>query len=146
MTRVARSPFVFSFRVSLHDTDAAGVMFFAHLFRHAHDAYEAFMTDIGLPLDALIRAGKTALPLVHAEADYQAPMRHGDRIDVEVRVADVARRGFRLSYRFLDATGQSAATALTVHVRVRPGTTGAEALPDELAAALRARQANDEPA
>ena len=37
----------YHFTTSLHDIDAAGVLFFAHLYRHAHDAYEAFMSDIG---------------------------------------------------------------------------------------------------
>jgi len=36
-------PFEYRFTVQLHDTDAAGRLFFAHLFRHAHDAYEALM-------------------------------------------------------------------------------------------------------
>lgn len=36
-------------------------MFYGHLFRHAHDAYECFMGEIGWPLDRLIRArGRTA--------------------------------------------------------------------------------------
>ncbi|MFP4063447.1 MAG: acyl-CoA thioesterase, partial [Halochromatium sp.] len=75
------------FRVALHDTDAAGVLFFAHLFRHAHDAYEAMMARIGWPLDGLIRERQLGLPLVHAEADYRRPMRHGDQVAVRVERA-----------------------------------------------------------
>jgi len=74
------------FEVHLHDTDAAGVMFYGHLFRHAHDAYEAFMAELGFPLARLIRAAQWHLPLVHAEADYEGAMCHGDHILVDVSV------------------------------------------------------------
>jgi hypothetical protein len=49
-------PFRYDFRVALHDIDAAGIMFYGHLFRHAHDAYEAFMGAIGFPLERIIAA------------------------------------------------------------------------------------------
>ena len=74
-------------QVRLHAIDAAGVMFFAHLFRYAHDAYEAYMARIGLPLPEVIQRRHWLLPLVHAEADYRAPMRHGERLEVAVRIA-----------------------------------------------------------
>ncbi|PQJ97658.1 acyl-CoA thioesterase [Chromatium okenii] len=68
------TPFTYFFTLRLHDTDAAGRLFFAHLFRHAHDAFENLMTALGVPLDAMISAGQTLLPLIHAEADYRQPL------------------------------------------------------------------------
>ena len=130
---VTEGPFAHAFEVRLHDTDAAGVLFFAHLFRHAHDAYESLMAAAGFPLQDLIRNG-TALPIVHAEADYQAPMRQGDRIRVAVGVAEIRRRSFSLDYRFLDEQGLLRARARTVHVLIGADTT--MALPDDLRQAL----------
>lgn len=130
---MTESHFAHAFEVRLHDTDAAGVLFFAHLFRHAHDAYESLMAAAGFPLQGLIRSG-TALPIVHAEADYQAPMRQGDRIRVAVTTAEIRRRSFSLDYRFLDDQGLLRARARTVHVL-----TGADTnkdLPDDLRRAL----------
>jgi 1,4-dihydroxy-2-naphthoyl-CoA hydrolase len=106
------------FRVALHDTDAAGLMFFAHLLRHAHDAYEAWMAQIGFPLDGLIRDGANRLPLVHAEADYRRALRHGDAVTVQLGVAAVGQASFTIDYRFLCAGGVIAATARTVHAGV----------------------------
>lgn len=57
-------------------------MFYGHLFRHAHDAYECFMGEIGWPLDRLIRAEDALLPLMHAEADYRVPLRHTEAVTV----------------------------------------------------------------
>lgn len=122
------------FTIRLHDTDAAGLLFFGYLFRHAHDAFEAFMDMIGFPVDLMIRDGRMLLPLTHAEADYRRPQRHGDAVRVLVSVLEIRRRSFSIGYRFINAQGEVAATARTVHVQV-----GAEILPAaELSAPLRA--------
>ena len=124
------------FRVALHDTDAAGVLFFAHLFRHAHDAYEAWMAQLGFPLDAMIRGGDLGLPLVHAEADYRRPMRHGDQVSVTLGVAELGEGSFTIDYRFHLDGGKLAATARTVHVCIQPGEAGPRLLPESLSVAL----------
>lgn len=123
------------FRVALHDTDAAGVLFFGHLFRHAHDAYEAAMARIGWPIDALIRKRQLALPIVHAAADYRQPIRHGDTIDVVLKVTEIAERRFNLAYGFLSG-GQDVATAQSVHVATDSAGGRILQLPDGLVAAL----------
>lgn len=130
---MGKAPFAYGFEVRLHDTDAAGVLFYAHLFRHTHDAYESLMAAAGHPLQDLIRAG-TGLPIIHAEADYQAPMRQGERIRVELLVAEIRPRSFRLDYRFLDDKGVTRARAHTVHVLA--GAIGARVLPQTLRQSL----------
>lgn len=127
--------FDYRFRVCLHDIDAAGVMFYGHLFRHAHDAYEGFMSALGFPLDGLIRAG-CRLPLVHAEADFLMPMHHGDEIQVMVGVGALGGARFTLAYGFWDGAGALRARARTVHVHVAESGAGAAPLPEDLRAAL----------
>ncbi len=126
------------FTVSLHDVDSAGVLFFSHLFRHAHDAYERLMEALGFPLPALIDEG-VRLPLTHAEADYLRPLRHGDAITVEIEVTELGRSSFALGYRFVDALGHIRAEAATVHVHVDPATGHGTPLPPALAEALARR-------
>lgn len=123
------------FRVALHDTDAAGVLFFAHLFRHAHDAYEAMMARIGWPLDGLIRERQIGLPLVHAEADFRRPLRHGDQVAVRIERAELAEQGFSLAYGFFIGE-REVATALSVHAAIDPRLGKRQPLPPELARAL----------
>lgn len=147
-------PFEYRFIIRLHDTDAAGLLFFGHLFRHAHDACESFMEAIGFPLDRLIQDGQILLPLAHAEADYRLPLRHGDAVRVMVGIAEIRRRSFTIDYRFIKDGDQIAATARTVHVLVSPDqlsgavtgtrggsdrkTTDTDFLPEPLRAALSA--------
>ncbi len=137
---MSEKPFEYAISIRLHDTDAAGRLFFAHLFRHAHDAYEALMSSLGFPLAALIREGETLLPLTHAQADYRRPMLHGDRVRVEVRVMEVRRRSFAIGYRFLGEQGETLASARTVHVLIN---NDPAALPPALHAALSTQLADD---
>lgn len=123
-------------RIQLYDTDAAGRLFFAHLFRHAHDAFEAFMDHLGFPLDRLISGGEVLLPLVHAEADYLRPLCHGDQARVSLTIEDIRNRSFAVSYRFETDPGQLVATARTIHVQIRPDGSPGPGLPEALRAAL----------
>jgi len=132
----ASATFTHRFTVRLHDTDAAGVMFYGHLFRHAHDAYEAFMTELGLPLAQMVGAAQWHLPLVHAEADYEGAMRHGDEISIDLDVAHIGRSAFTLAYRFAGRDRRRLATARTVHACVAPGDHTSLPLPRELREAL----------
>ncbi|WP_459870783.1 acyl-CoA thioesterase [Endothiovibrio diazotrophicus] len=125
------------FHVALHDTDAAGVLFFAHLLRHAHDAYEGLMAAGGMPLAGVVAEGAFHLPIVHCEADYRAPLRHGDKVAVAVTVARVGESAFTLRYRFT-AGGEEAAAATTVHVALDPASRAKRPLPAPLRALLAA--------
>lgn len=129
----------FQFKVALHDTDAAGVLFFSHLFRHAHDAYEAFMDKIGFPLEHLLATNDYLLPLVHAEADYLQPMRHGDLVLIRLSLLRIGNSSFSLAYEFIGNEGQTLAKASTVHVAVNHDNHSKTPLPAALTSALSAR-------
>jgi 1,4-dihydroxy-2-naphthoyl-CoA hydrolase len=129
----------YRFRVHLHDIDAAGVMFYAHLFRYAHDAYECLMGALGFPLEGLIRDG-CRLPLVHAEADYLLPLRHGEDIGVQLEMARLGESSFTLAYGFLDEAGILRARVQTVHAHLAPDGQMAVPLPEALRAVLAACQ------
>ncbi|MBK5968340.1 MULTISPECIES: acyl-CoA thioesterase [Thiorhodovibrio] len=128
--------FEYSFRIALHDVDAAGLIFFGNLFRHLHDAYECWMETLGFPIDALIRQGEILLPLIHAEADYRAPMRHGARIRIQLGLDQLAATRFTLTYRCLNQDNTLAATALTRHCCIDPERHKPTPIPGNLAKAL----------
>ncbi|RKT43665.1 acyl-CoA thioesterase [Thiocapsa rosea] len=128
--------FAYTFSVRLHDTDAAGRLFFGHLFRHAHDAYEAFMAQAGLPLERLIREGELLLPLVHAEADYHRPLCQGDRVQISLAIEEIRTRSFAVGYRFETQDGTLAATAKTVHLQINRDGSPASCLSDGILDAI----------
>lgn len=125
----------YQFTVPLHDIDAAGVMFFTHILRHAHNAYEAFMAEIGFELKSLIKENQH-LPLIHTEATFLRPIRHGDKVSVHLQVATIGYTSFTVSYRFLDQNENELAKVETSHVLISPYKGERRALPDDLREAL----------
>ncbi len=138
VTAMPQTPFEYRYRLALHEVDAAGVAFFGHLFRHAHDAYELFMEDLGLGLRELLEEGSRGLPLVHCEADFLAPIRHRDQVRVELTVIRLGSSSFDIGYRFLAEDGRPLARAETRHVLVDRAEGSPLPLPPNMRASLAA--------
>jgi 1,4-dihydroxy-2-naphthoyl-CoA hydrolase len=122
--------------VRLYDTDAAGFLFFGSQFRFAHEALEEFLDHLGLPIARIIRGGRTLFPVVHAEADYRAPLAAGDRLSVQVAVRAIGERSFTVGYRLLLADGREAGSVVTVHSALDRATGSSRPLPESLRTAL----------
>ena len=122
--------------VPFQDIDAAGVVFYAHLFRYAHEAYEDFMQHIGHSLQDMLAAGSYLLPVVHAQADYRRPLHHADKLNIELRLTKLGRTSFTLDYRVLVDNQTEHASLQTVHVALDRTRQGPQTLPAPLQAAL----------
>jgi 1,4-dihydroxy-2-naphthoyl-CoA hydrolase len=128
--------FHFPYTVGLHDTDAAGLIFSANIFRICHIADEAFLKEIGFGMAELFSHRTLGLPVVHLEADFQKPLRVGDEVEIRARVAKIGRTSYRMAYELVNAQGERCAIAATVHVCVDPKTYQAIAIPAEFRTAL----------
>ncbi len=121
-------------RVLLNDVDAAGVVFYARVMAMAHEAYEEAMAGAGLALDELMRA-RIGLPLVHAEADFSSPLRHGETVTLRVACTRVGERS--VSMRIELAVGPRAAAVVThVHACVDMDRLASRPIPAEMRAKL----------
>ncbi len=121
--------------IHLHDTDAAGRLYFANQLRLAHEAYEHFMASIGFGIPELLAQGRWALPIVKAEADYKAPLRIGTRVDIHLRVLRVGKSSFTIAARFV-ANGVTTGHVTTVHAAVSLKDNVVHPLPTRLRTAL----------
>ncbi|MFZ0467947.1 MAG: thioesterase family protein [Thiogranum sp.] len=135
----------YRFSVMLSSTDRAGVLFYPELFRHAHDAYEAFMARQEQDLPGIFAAGDVHIPVVHVEADYLLPLCHGDSVDVTVTPARVGTTSFGIDCEFTDAQGRTAAKVGSVHVCIDPASRKAAAIPATLRERLMACMAAAQP-
>jgi 1,4-dihydroxy-2-naphthoyl-CoA hydrolase len=131
--------FEYRFTVRLDDTDAAGVLYFGRLFRHAHGAYEAMLQEIGWGLERILLERRFLLPLVHCEADFHRPLRLGEPVVVRLGLTRLGEHSFHLRYRFTDPQGGLSATLSSVHTCSAADFSGKRPLPAELRAALRGR-------
>ncbi len=110
--------YTYQTKIKLHQTDAAGLLFFAHQFEIIHDAYESLLEGIGFGFAELIRNKDFFLPIVHAEADYKLPLFVGDVIEVQVRVGNIGKTSFSFEYQLLNTQQQIVGTAKTIHVTI----------------------------
>jgi len=90
--------FTYKTKIRLHDTDAAGIIFFANQFKIIHDAYEEFLEKLGLCIQTILKKTGYFQPIVHAESQYKAPLYVGDKIIIAVKVGHVGKTSFSLEY------------------------------------------------
>ncbi len=132
------------YTIKLHDTDAAGILFFANQFKIVHDLYQRFLDEIGFPLQERFASGDFSLPIVHAEADFYAPLTVGDTVEVSLGVAAIDKTSFTLEYQIIDLDGKEVGSAKTTHVTVNPKTRGKITLPKSFRTALEQAAENQD--
>lgn len=118
------------YTIKLHDTDAAGVLFFANQFRIVHDVYEQFLIRIGCSFRERFTVGDFHIPIVHAEADFLQPLQVGDTIEITLSVSEVGNTSFTLAYQLIDLDGWVVGNVETVHVTTDPASKSKIDLPD----------------
>ncbi len=119
--------FRYSRLIYLADTDMAGVVYFNQFLQFCHEAYEAWLMAQRLSLPNLLSQHQTALPIVHAEIDFMAPVHYGDHLTIELTPHQASDRRLVCDYRLYLAGDASAAiaspplvaTAQTHHVSVK---------------------------
>lgn len=131
-------------KIKLHETDAAGLLFFSNQFKMIHDAYESLLERIGFGFAALIREKSFFLPIVHSEADYKSPLFVGDLVEIRIRVENVGETSFTFSYELLDASQNLVGTARTVHVTMDKASRRKIPLPADLRGKIEELRAEDQ--
>ncbi|MDF1544844.1 MAG: thioesterase family protein [bacterium] len=124
-------------KVRLHQTDAAGVLFFGDYFRIAHDAYEEFLESIEYNIRFVIEEANTLLLIVHAESDYRRPLRVGEQIETNIVVDKIGGSSFILRYEIRDTSQTRIADLTTVHVAADRCSGKKQSIPKELVEKLR---------
>ncbi len=128
--------FTHATNVKLHQTDAAGLLFFGNYFMLAHDAYQAFVESTGYSFAKILHDTEFLAPIVHAEADYTAPLCVGDKVTVRLKAENIGTTSFTLGYDIIGAHGEETAKVRTVHVWVSRTDMKKRALPNWLKGAL----------
>lgn len=110
--------YTYQTKVKLHETDAAGILFFSNQFKIIHDAYESLLESIGFGFAELLSSQKFFLPIVHAESDFKMPLFVGDVLEIQVRVETIGTTSFCFAYQLFNVQKQLVGTAQTVHVTI----------------------------
>ena len=133
--------FTYTTKIRLHDTDAAGIIFFANQLKINHDAYEELLDEFGLGLQVILKKTNYFQPIVHAESDYKTPVFAGDKIVIAIKVGHIGKTSFSLEYT-LKRGKTLVGTAKTVHVTIDQKTREKIPLPPALRRALNKYQSS----
>ena len=127
--------------VRFEDVDAAGIVFFAHIFSYCHEAMEALFAPLDGGYVKLITERRLGLPAVRVAADFTAPLRYGDTAVIEVRVENVGVTSCTLAYTLTRARdGARVATVTHVCVLSDLRTLHKVKIPDDVRAVLEANR------
>lgn len=74
--------YIYKRRIAFHETDAAGVVYFANYFRLAEEAETHALASLG----SVVTRDGYLYPRVHAEADYLAPLCFFDEVSVHANI------------------------------------------------------------
>ncbi|MBX9923749.1 MAG: acyl-CoA thioesterase [Rhabdochlamydiaceae bacterium] len=118
--------------VYLKETDATGVIYFTSLFQYALEAFESYLHSKNFSLSEVFDKGYL-MPIVHAEADYKAPLRVGNLIAIHLAISHVGVKSFSMSSQIeLTSTKQIAGSVKIVHAFVRQGEKESCPIPSDL--------------
>lgn len=124
--------FIYRRKIRFQDTDAAGVIFFPNQFCFYQEALEAFLESIGYDLAIVARKSSHHLPVVYAEADYCAPLRLGDAIEIHIKIMHVGNSSLTFQADILKQGKIRAGSVKIVHVSVDARTRKKTPIPKNL--------------
>jgi YbgC/YbaW family acyl-CoA thioester hydrolase len=124
--------FIYRTQLRLKDTDATGVLYFSEQFKFAMEAFEEFLKERGFAWKELM-ASAFLLPVVHAEADYTAPLMVGDELEIILKVRKVGSSSVTLQYSFRSPERKiEVGRAEVIHVAIDKETRVPMPIPDFL--------------
>ena len=96
--------FIRKVQIRFHEADPAGIVYFANVFSLAHDTFEEFIEAAGIPWQEWFRKGPYFVPIRHAECNYLAPFRPGQKYQVHAQVSRLGTTSFQMQYTFESIT------------------------------------------
>jgi acyl-CoA thioesterase FadM len=120
----------FTWQARSSSVDETEHIYHPELFRLVDEGIEALLEEIGVPLSQLIPEEGYALPIVHAEADFTAPIRFGDEVACRID-PDPGESSVRFEASGT-VDGEHVFDALVVRTFVEMETFDSESLPADL--------------
>lgn len=82
-------------RVQFVDTDQAGVVHFTTILRYVEEAEHAMMQDV-VGVAPMSQSG--GFPKVRVVCDYQAPIRFGEQVEVELKIDHIGKTSLQWAF------------------------------------------------
>src|SRR5437016_4728128 len=125
-------------RVEFWETDMAGIVHYSNFFRYMEAAEHEFFRSLGFSVVRREEEAPVGWPRVHAECDYEQPLRFEDEIEVHLLVSKKKSKSLSYAFRIRKLNGPAPAevargTMTVVCVRHQGGGMKAAAIPKVIA-------------
>lgn len=130
-------------KVRIHDTDMAGILYFARLFRFAHDALEDMLDAEGVVFDTMFTTNAFFFVIAHCEGNYYMPMTAGDRLETHLVIEKFGTTSFHINYNIYRKS-ELVGSVKTVHVCLNSATRQKMEIPKEVRLKFEKYLANSE--
>ena len=117
--------------IRVQDTDATGVLYFANQLQIGLEAFEDFLCTQGFSIGEMIKKRHYLLPIVHAEADFFAPIHVSDALELTLTFPRVGTTSFTHASEVF-RQGEKVGTVEIVHVVYCPEKEKGIPIPREL--------------
>lgn len=122
--------FQYKTSIRLHDTDAAGLLFYGRQFYIVNDAYEHFLEQIGFSTAYLLNECDFFTPIVHSEADFLAPLSPSDHISINMSLEKIGESSITYHYSMVDKDSKIVGSVTNTHVCIDKNTKKSHKLPE----------------
>ena len=124
-------------RILIGDVDSAGIAFTGRLIAIALEGFELGMHSLGVDFAGMVRECAYLTPVVHLDANFAKPMRHGDTIHLELACERIGDCSFTIRINLIpDGVSTPAATVSIVSACIDGATHTAIPIPTTLATCL----------
>jgi len=90
-------------RVHFHETDMAGVMYFANYFRLMEEVEQAFFRSLGFAVALDLSGTRTGFPRVNVQCEYFEPARFDEELSLELHVTRLGAKSMTYEVDFVRA-------------------------------------------
>jgi 4-hydroxybenzoyl-CoA thioesterase len=87
-----------SIPVRFGDVDHAGIVYYPRFYIYFHEAFEDFFNEAGHSYVQMVDVDRVGFPTVHVQTDFKAPLRYGDRLDIDLTVVAIGQRSAIMRY------------------------------------------------
>ena len=84
-------------KIYYEDTDCGGVVYYANYLKYFERARTQYLEERGLSVAGLMKEGRVFV-VVHAEADYLAPARYGETLQIQTVIAEMTPASITFSH------------------------------------------------
>jgi len=127
--------------VEFHETDAAGIIHFSNVFLWMESAEMAFLRDRKVPILSISKTTGRGWPRVAAGAQFMAPLRFEDQIEIRLWLGDVGDTSIHYRFEIWRMNGpgepECAAAGEMTNVYITCSTAGGKLKPTRIPADVR---------